>query len=90
MIKCSINRGKLYDSNIFYDGSIINVLEFEDVAKRKLNNNGKWEVTNELKTVIKNYEVIDNYNRNREKINQNRKQVNLNLWMKCVILKQRY
>ena len=43
------------------------VLEFEDVAKRKLNNNGKWEVTNELKTVIKNYEVIDNYNRNREK-----------------------
>lgn len=64
MIKCSINKGKLYDSNPFYDGSILNVLNFADIAKRKQTSDGKWQITNELKTVIKEYEVLDNYNRN--------------------------
>ena len=64
IIKCSINKGKLYDSNPFYDGSILNVLTFADVAKRKQTSDGKWQITNELKTVIKEYEVLDNYNRN--------------------------
>ena len=55
--KSQVNKSKLFTSKPFKQHSIINVEEFTDVFKRKQVGD-KWVVTNDFKTVIKDYDVI--------------------------------
>ena len=55
--KSQINKKKLFNSKPFKQYSIIDIPCFDTVFKRKQEGE-KWVVTNESKTIVKNYDVI--------------------------------
>lgn len=68
IINCQINKSKMFRDEPFGIYSIINVQGFEDIPRKKKVGEKQFVTTNELKTIIKGYEVI--FRDQNEEINE--------------------
>lgn len=58
LLKCQVNSSVTFRNNPFGIYSIIDAKRIDDVFKKKKLDNGKYVVTNEIKKVLKEYDVI--------------------------------
>lgn len=68
IVNCQVNSSKVFRDEPFGIYSIINVKKMEDIPKKKKVGEKKYIITNELKTVVKEYEVV--YRDKNQEVNE--------------------